>query len=130
MDRVERLTNAFGEEALSRLRAACVTVVGAGGTGSAAIEILARAGIGRLIIVDPDVVERSNLERINGSVPRHARKKTPKVVVARKWVHRIDSSVEVVALQGRLPQAEVIDAVVSSDIAAWAVQINNIAASH
>ena len=117
VDRVARFANAFGEEALSRLRAACVTVVGAGGTGSATIEVLARAGIGRLIIVDPDVVERSNLERLHGSVPRDARKRTPKVVVARKWVRKINSSVEVLALQGRIPQPEVMDAVVSSDLA-------------
>ena len=117
MDRAARFVNAFGEEAFSRLRGACATIIGAGGTGSAAIEILARAGIGQLVIVDPDVVERSNLERIHGSVPEHANNNTPKVVVARELVHQIDPSVEVVALQGRLPQPEVIDAVVLSDIA-------------
>ncbi len=117
VDRAARLVSAFGGEAFSRLRGACAAVIGSGGTGSAAVEILARAGIGRLVIVDPDVVARSNLERLHGSVPDHAKKKTPKVVVARELVHQIDSSIEVVALQGRLPQAEVIDAVVSSDIA-------------
>ena len=81
------------------------------------IEILARAGIGRLVIVDPDVVERSNLDRIHGSVPEHADHNTPKVVVARELVHQIDPSIEVVALQGRLPQPDVIDAVMSSNIA-------------
>ena len=45
------------------------------------------------------------------------KKKTPKVVVARNLVHQIDPSIEVVALQGRLPQSEVVDAVVCSDIA-------------
>ena len=117
VDRVARFTSAFGEEAFSRLRAARVAIIGSGGTGSATVEILARAGIGQLVIVDPDIVERSNLERIHGSVPEHAKKKTPKVVVARELVHQIDPSIEVIALQGRLPQAEVIDAVVSSDIA-------------
>ena len=117
VDRVARFANAFGEEALSRLRGACAAIIGSGGTGSAAIEILARAGIGRLVIVDPDVVERSNLERIHGSVPEHADNSTPKVVVARELVHQIDPSIEVVALQGRLPQPEVIDAVMSSNIA-------------
>ena len=117
VDRAARFVNAFGEEAFSRLRGACATIIGAGGTGSAAIEILARAGIGQLVIVDPDVVERSNLERIHGSVPEHAQKNTPKVVVARELVHQIDPSIEVVALQGKLPQPEVIDAVVLSDIA-------------
>ena len=56
-----------------------------------------------------DVVERSNLERIHGSVPEHDQKKTPKVVVARELVHQIDPSIEVVALQGHFPQREVID---------------------
>ena len=84
VDRVARFVSAFGEQAFSRLQNSCVAIIGAGGTGSTAIEILARAGIGRLVIVDPDVVERSNLERIHGSVPKHAEKKTPKVVVARE----------------------------------------------
>ena len=117
IDRVARFVNAFGEEALSRLRGACAAIIGSGGTGSAAIEILARAGIGRLVIVDPDVVERSNLDRIHGSVPEHADNSTPKVVVARELVHQIDPSIEVVAVQGRLPQPDVIDAVMSSNIA-------------
>ena len=117
VDRAARFLSAFGEEAFSRLRGACATIIGAGGTGSAAIEVLARAGIGRLVIVDPDVVERSNLERIHGSVPGHAKNKTPKVVVARELVHQIDPSIAVVALQGRVPQSDVIDAVVTSDIA-------------
>lgn len=117
IDRVARFTSVFGEEAFSRLRARRAAIIGSGGTGSAAVEILARAGIGQLVIVDPDIVERSNLERIHGSVPEHAKKKTPKVVVARELVHQIDPSIEVIALQGKLPQAEVIDAVVSSDIA-------------
>ena len=115
--RVARFVSAFGEEALFRLRGARAAIIGSGGTGSAAIEILARAGIGQLVIADPDVVDPSNLERIHGSVPEHANKKTPKVVVARKLVHQIDPSIEVVALQGRLPQSEVVDAVVCSDIA-------------
>ena len=117
VERAARFVSAFGEEALSRLRGASTAVIGCGGTGSIAIETLARAGIGRLVIVDPDVVERSNLERIHGSVPGHAEKKTPKVVVARDLVHKIDPSIDVVALEGRLPQPEVIDAVVSSDVA-------------
>ena len=39
------------------------------------------------------------------------------MVVARELVHKIDPSIEVVALEGRLPQPEVIDAVISSDVA-------------
>ena len=46
-----------------KLKAASVAVVGAGGIGSAAIPALAGAGVGRLTIIDDDVVELSNLQR-------------------------------------------------------------------
>jgi len=46
-----------------RLKAASVVVVGAGGIGSAVIPALAGAGVGRLTIIDDDVVELTNLHR-------------------------------------------------------------------
>jgi tRNA A37 threonylcarbamoyladenosine dehydratase len=115
--RAARLVSAFGAEALARLRGSTVAVVGAGGTGSAVIEVLARAGVGQLIIIDPDHVEPSNLERVHGSLPVHASKQALKVEVAREHVNAIDPSIRVVAICGRLPQKEVVDAVVTADVA-------------
>ncbi|MBA3670459.1 MAG: ThiF family adenylyltransferase [Gemmatimonadaceae bacterium] len=65
--RVARLATAFGDDAAARLSRATVAVIGASGTGSPAIEVLARAGVGHLIIVDPDRLVMSNLERVHGS---------------------------------------------------------------
>ncbi|HVW71292.1 MAG TPA: HesA/MoeB/ThiF family protein [Steroidobacteraceae bacterium] len=64
-DRYSRQTilpevGAAGQE---RLRASRILVIGAGGLGSAVLEYLAAAGVGRLIIVDQDRVEESNLHR-------------------------------------------------------------------
>lgn len=115
LDRAARLASAFGEEALRRLRRSTVAVIGAGGTGSAVIETLARAGVGRLIIVDSDRVDRSNLERIHGCYPNDTGK--PKVLVARDHVKAIDPTIAVDAYVGRLPQSEVMDAVVAADLA-------------
>ncbi|PAX09233.1 HesA/MoeB/ThiF family protein [Sphingomonas lenta] len=53
----------FGAAGQARLKAASVAVVGAGGIGSPAIQYLAGAGVGRLIIIDDDRVDASNLQR-------------------------------------------------------------------
>ncbi|MCK6478848.1 MAG: ThiF family adenylyltransferase [Planctomycetes bacterium] len=115
-NRVARLRSAFGDEAESRLRRSTAAIIGAGGTGSAAIEVFARAGVGRLIIVDPDHVDESNLERVHGSTPEDAALHRLKVEVAKRHVATIDPDCKVVALVGRLPQKEIVDAVVGADI--------------
>ena len=53
----------IGGSGQRRLKGACVAVVGAGGIGSPALRYLAGAGIGRLIVIDDDAVDRSNLQR-------------------------------------------------------------------
>ena len=53
----------FGGVGQNKLKAASVAVIGAGGIGSGAIPALAAAGIGKLTIIDNDVVDRSNLQR-------------------------------------------------------------------
>jgi molybdopterin/thiamine biosynthesis adenylyltransferase len=116
-ERTARLSSAFGPEAASRLRRSTVAVIGAGGTGSVVTEVLARAGVGKLIVVDPDHIEESNLERVHGSQPIHARQAVPKVEVARDHVLAIDPSCKVEGIIGRLPQAEVVDAVIRADVA-------------
>src|SRR5918998_1336145 len=65
MERYSRqiLFEGIGEEGQRRLRAARVLLVGCGALGSAQAEMLARAGVGELRIVDRDFVEESNLQR-------------------------------------------------------------------
>ena len=53
----------LGAAALERLRGSTVAVFGIGGVGSFAVEALARTGIGRLILVDHDVVDVTNINR-------------------------------------------------------------------
>jgi tRNA A37 threonylcarbamoyladenosine dehydratase len=60
---LSRTSLLIGEEALKRLTQKHVMVVGMGGVGSFAAEFIARAGIGRMTIIDGDVVDPSNRNR-------------------------------------------------------------------
>lgn len=53
----------IGGDGQHRIKAATAAIVGAGGLGSPAIQYLAAAGIGRLILIDDDRVDASNLQR-------------------------------------------------------------------
>ena len=103
MERYSRqiLFEGIGEEGQRRIRAARVLVVGCGALGSAQVEMLARAGLGRLRIVDRDFVEESNLQRQTLFTERDARERLPKAVAAQSRVAEINSETEV--------EAEVVD---------------------
>ncbi len=63
MDMMERSIPLIGEDGVEKLKKSAVLVMGAGGVGAACIETLARCGVGRIGIVDHDVVSRSNKNR-------------------------------------------------------------------
>ncbi len=63
LHRFSRTELVVGSEGLEKLRLATVAVLGVGGVGSYAVEALARSGIGRLILVDKDVVDITNINR-------------------------------------------------------------------
>lgn len=58
-----RTIGLIGSEAFEKLQKAHVCVFGCGGVGSYVLEALARSGVGRITVVDHDVVDRSNLNR-------------------------------------------------------------------
>lgn len=60
---LERTTLLLGEDKLKLLQQANVLVVGLGGVGAYAAEMIARAGVGRMTIADADVVSQSNINR-------------------------------------------------------------------
>ena len=53
----------IGKEAVEKLKKSKVAIYGIGGVGSFVVEGLTRAGIGKLILVDNDVIEITNLNR-------------------------------------------------------------------
>lgn len=89
---------AFGAGTFARMRQLCAAVVGCSGTGSVVIEQLARNGIGRLIIIDPDFVEDRNLNRILNAFATDARKKRFKVHVLKEAVEAMGTGTVVEAI--------------------------------
>ena len=84
-DRTERLV---GPEGLERLRSARVVLFGTGGVGSWCAEALVRSGVVHLTLVDPDVVELSNVNRQLMATTRTVGR--PKVEVLRERLLEIN----------------------------------------
>lgn len=87
----------IGEEGQERLLASTVAIVGCGALGSFQAGALARAGVGRLILIDRDYVELSNLQRQWLFEERDAREAIPKAVAAARRIAAINSDVLVTA---------------------------------
>lgn len=89
------LFTGIGEEGQSRLLNSRVVIIGCGALGSAQAESLARAGIGKLRIVDRDFVEFSNLQRQTMFTERDAAERLPKAIAAANHLREIDSNIEI-----------------------------------
>ncbi|WP_300975198.1 HesA/MoeB/ThiF family protein [Sphingomonas sp. LHG3406-1] len=87
----------LGGAGQQRLKAAKVSVVGAGGIGAAVIPALAGAGIGRITIIDPDRADLSNLHR--QPIYRSRDEGEPKAALAAQFVRRLNPFVEVAGVE-------------------------------
>lgn len=91
--RFDRQIRAFGPEGQKALADLRVGIVGAGGTGSAVFEQLARLGVGQITIIDDDELTESNLTRIHESEMDDVGR--PKVEVAQAAAQRIGTATSV-----------------------------------
>ena len=91
----QELFAGVGPEGQRRIREARVLLVGCGALGSCLAEMMVRAGVARLTLVDRDYVEESNLQRQSLFVEQDAAEGLPKAVAAERVLRRINSEVEV-----------------------------------
>jgi adenylyltransferase/sulfurtransferase len=112
----QELFSSIGGEGQERLRASSVLVVGCGALGSALAETMTRAGVGRLTVVDRDLVEVSNLQRQSLFDEDDAAQARPKAVAAEARLRRINSEVEVQGVVADLDAATAARLVGAADL--------------
>ena len=106
-DATSRMGRIVGEDGLARLRDTSVLVLGLGGVGSNCAEALARGGVGRLVLLDRDVVEPSNINR--QAIAFHSTIGQRKVDVMRKMVLDINPHAQVETIHGFVREQDLPD---------------------
>ena len=94
----QALLPGFGEQGQRRLHRSTAFILGCGALGSMAAELLARAGVGHLVIVDRDFVEITNLQRQVLFDEQDVEDAIPKAQAARRRLAQINSTVRVTAI--------------------------------
>jgi molybdopterin/thiamine biosynthesis adenylyltransferase len=108
------LLDEIGVEAQERLLKSTALVVGAGGLGSPAALYLASAGVGRILLADPDDVDLTNLQR--QILHRERSIGEPKVLSGQRALAELNPDVEVIPLQSRLSGDVLNQAVAQADV--------------
>ncbi len=91
----QRLLPMIGDDGQRRLAESSVLIVGCGALGTVSAELLARAGVGSLSLVDRDVVEATNLQRQTLYTEADAKAGRAKAEAARDRLREIDSSLRI-----------------------------------
>jgi molybdopterin/thiamine biosynthesis adenylyltransferase len=116
LDRYARhiLLREIGGPGQKALKGAKVLVVGAGGLGAPALLYLAASGVGRIGVIDPDVVEASNLQR--QVIHSEDRVGMPKVFSAQQAMRALNPFIEVLPYHRALDEATAADLIADYDL--------------
>jgi len=106
----------IGEAGQAKLLASRVVIVGSGALGCAQAEMLARAGVGHLTIVDRDFVEFSNLQRQTLFSESDASERLPKAIAAKNRLSKINSAIEIEAVVADVNNSNVESLIKGSDL--------------
>jgi hypothetical protein len=112
----ERHAQLFGARTTRQLKEMSAAVIGCSGTGSPVIEQLARLGMGRLVLVDPDRVAERNLNRILNASREDAYLRRPKVEVMARAIAAMGFGTELEIIVDDLATPRAIRAVAECDV--------------
>jgi molybdopterin/thiamine biosynthesis adenylyltransferase len=113
-DTYDRQVRAFGVEGQAKIQTLTIGIVGLGGTGSVVAQQLAYLGVRNFLLIDPDCVEATNLNRVVGASPQDIGR--PKVDVAKEMVEQIAPSAVVKAIQDTALRHEIVRTLLDVDL--------------
>lgn len=117
-DRYSRQTlfEEIGAAGEAQLAASTAVIIGCGALGAIHAETLARAGVGRLVLVDRDFVEESNLQRQIIFDQQDALDRLPKAVAAARHLRRVNSQIEIIDIVTDVNYENVEEIIAGADV--------------
>jgi molybdopterin/thiamine biosynthesis adenylyltransferase len=112
----QTLFSGIGREGQKRLANSHAVIIGCGALGAMQAEMLARAGVGRLRLVDRDFIEESNLQRQIMFEERDVIDRLPKAVAAKARINRINSEITAEAVVKDADYSNIEDLIGDADI--------------
>jgi hypothetical protein len=109
----DRQVRAFGPRGQAIISQITVAIVGLGGTGSVVAQQLAHLGVRQFVLIDPDVVEMTNLNRLVGSMPVDVGR--PKVDVAARHIRATSPDAEITAVRADIVDEATLPALHGAD---------------
>ena len=110
------LFTGVGREGQTKLAQSRAVIIGCGALGAMQAETLARAGVGRLRIIDRDFIEESNLQRQIMFEEQDVAERLPKAVAAAARIARINSEIEVESVVQDVNYTNVEDLIADADV--------------
>lgn len=98
----------FGLKTQKKLQQLHVLVTGVGALGSGIAEQLVRSGVGKITLIDKDVVTFSNLHRQSGYIEDDAKKMRPKVMALKMRLHVMNREVNIIPLNIEITSQNII----------------------
>lgn len=112
-----RTIQALGDGTYTKLKEMKVGIVGCSGTGSPTIEQLVRLGVGSIVIIDPDKIEKKNLNRILNTTMADAVAGRTKVETLSSAIEKIGLGTKVVSIAANLFKSkEALDELITCDV--------------
>jgi molybdopterin/thiamine biosynthesis adenylyltransferase len=112
-DRYDRQVRAFGRLGQRLLESLRVGIVGLGGTGSVVLQQLVHLGVSDFLLIDPDTIETSNLNRLVGATPKNVG--MSKVGVAASWARQINPEVRIESCEDSVLRTSVAKLLANTD---------------